>query len=106
MQLISYYAKAFQEANVPVWLRTYKILSTSKSTGLIELIPDSTSLDGLKKRADFPGNLRSWYEQAFGYDATATEQNPTFTAAMENYIASLAGYSIVCYLLGIKDRLE
>lgn len=104
MQLISYYKKAFQDANLPVWLHTYKILSTSKSTGLIELIPDSTSIDGLKKKADFPGDLRTWYQQSFGYRADAAVQDGRYTRAMENYVASMAGYSIVAYLLAIKDR--
>lgn len=38
MQLISIYQESFRDAQLPVWLHTYKILSTSKTTGLIELI--------------------------------------------------------------------
>lgn len=102
--MISYYKKAFEEAKIPVWLHTYKILSTSKSTGLIELIPDSTSIDGLKKKDDFPGDLRTWYQQSFGYDAEAKTQDARYSRAMENYISSMAGYSIIAYLLAIKDR--
>lgn len=40
MQLLVIFQNAFKDANLPVWLHTYKILSTSKSTGLIELIKD------------------------------------------------------------------
>jgi hypothetical protein len=95
MQLMTYYQRAFEEANIPVWMHSYKILSTSKTTGLIELIPNATSLDGLKKSQGYPGTLRAWYEQAF---PEALDQ------ALENYVASQAAYSIVAYLLAIKDR--
>lgn len=37
--------------------------STSKTTGLIQLIPDAVSIDGLKKRADYPGSLRKHFEK-------------------------------------------
>jgi phosphatidylinositol 4-kinase len=99
IQLMTYYQRAFAEANVPVWMHTYKILSTSKSTGLIELIPNSTSLDGLKKSEGYPGKMRLWFEQKFG----GIHSNE-FKTAIENYIASQAAYSIVTYLLAIKDR--
>lgn len=104
MQLIAYYQKAFIEANVPVYLHSYRIMSTSKSTGLIELITDASSIDGIKKRQGFPGSMRGWYEQMFGFDPAATVQQEQFKNAMENYVASMAGYSIVTYLLAIKDR--
>lgn len=100
MQMIGFYKKIFQEANIPVWILTYRIMSTSKTTGLIELIPDSTSIDGLKKKPDFPGSLRAWYERSFGYQTDETK----WKNAMEAYVSSMAGYSIICYLLAIKDR--
>lgn len=103
--MITYYKKAFQDANIPVWLHSYKILSTSKSTGLIELIPDSTSIDGLKKKSDFPGNLKTWYQQSFGFRADGNH-DARYIRAMDNYVASMAGYSIVAYLLAIKDRYD
>ncbi len=100
MQMIGFYKKIFQGANIPVWILTYRILSTSKTTGLIELIPDSTSIDGLKKKSDFPVSLRAWYERSFGYQTDETR----WKNAMEAYVASMAGYSIISYLLAIKDR--
>jgi hypothetical protein len=99
MQLIAYYQKAFKEANLPAWIFTYKILSTSQSTGLIELIPNASSIDGIKKSKAFPGTLRLYYEQTYG-GANSAE----FKIAMDAYVSSLAAYSIVSYLLGIKDR--
>lgn len=103
MQLIIYYQIAFQAARVPVWLYTYRILSTSKTTGLIQLIPDAISLDGLKKRPDYPGSLRKHFEKSYGLNPDGSE-SPALKAAIKEYLRALAGYSIVTYLLDIKDR--
>ena len=103
MQLIRYYQNAFKEAHIPAWLYTYTILSTSQCTGLIQLIPNASSLDGLKKKTGYPGSLRAYFETTYGYTKGQPE-TPLFRTALENYITSMAGYSIVSYLLGIKDR--
>lgn len=103
MQLITYYQRAFKKENVDVWLLTYKILSTSKSTGVIQLIPNATSLDGLKKKEGYPGSLRSYFLKTYGGPSESTEE-PSFKTAIKNYISSMAGYSIVAYCLSIKDR--
>ena len=103
MQLIRYYQNAFIEATIPAWLYTYTIMNTSQSTGLIQLIPDANSLDGLKKSKVYHGSLRKYFEHTYGYIENQPE-TPAFRAAIENYISSMAGYSIVCYLLAIKDR--
>ena len=97
MQLITYYQMALKQDRVPVWLHTYKILSTSKTTGVIQLIPNANSIDGLKKEPKFPGSLRAYFEMTYG-------KGPALKAAISEYIKSIAGYSIISYLLAIKDR--
>ena len=89
----------FKEANVDVLLYSYDILSTSKTTGLIQLIPDSISIDALKKEPSWPGTLRGHFEQSYG-----PVGSPEFEVAMNNYVRSMAGYSILTYLLALKDR--
>jgi len=101
MQMIHYFESVFAKSNIPVWLKTYRILSTSKDTGLIEVLTDATSIDGLKKADKYPetGGMRAYFEQVYG--------NPTsksFLAAQQNFTRSLAGYSLVAYLLGLNDR--
>ena len=104
MQLIEYYQRLFREAGLPLWLHTYTILSTSKSTGLIQLIPDAYSIDSIKKRADFPGSLRAYYEQLYGAPEKDGTEPANLSAALSAFVESMASYSIVCYLLQIKDR--
>ena len=101
MQMIHYYQSVFSNAGLPIWLRPYRILSCSKTTGLIETLTDSTSIDGLKKADGYPeeGGLRAYFEQAYG-----DPSGDSFKAAQRNFMISLAGYSIVSYLLGLKDR--
>jgi hypothetical protein len=101
MQMIHYYKSVFAKANLPIWLKTYRILSTSSSTGLIEVLVDATSLDGLKKADGYPaeGGLRKYFEETYG-----GPDSKSFKAAQQNFMQSFAGYSIISYLLGLKDR--
>ena len=101
MQMIHYYKSVFIAAGIPLWLKTYKILSTSASTGLLEFMVDSTSLDGLKKSEYYPaeGGLRKYFETTYG-----GSDSKSFKVAQRNFVQSLAAYSVVCYLLGLKDR--
>jgi hypothetical protein len=63
------------------------LYSTSKTTGLIQLIPDAVSLDGLKKKPEYPGSLRKHFEQVrlrgigYGYQIY-TVISPAFVAPM------------------------
>ncbi len=101
MQMIHFYKSVFAKASLPIWLRTYRILSTSKDTGIIEYLIDSTSIHGLKSSEDFPveGGLRAYFEKIYG-----PPSGKSFQAAQRNFMLSLVGYSLVSYLLGLKDR--
>ena len=50
MQMIVQFQRIFHESNVPVKLLPYRILAVSSKSGLIEPIPNSLSLDKLKKQ--------------------------------------------------------
>lgn len=68
-------------------------------SGVIEAIPDTVSLDVLRKRDPQYSSLFDFYERFFGVEGT-----PRFTKARINFVKSLAGYCILCYLLNLKDR--
>jgi len=101
MQMIHFYKSVFAKAGLPLWLKTYRILSISQRTGLIEVLTDATSLDGLKKSEKYPkeGGLRAYFIQVYG-----APESKSFKAAQKNFMTSLAAYSLVSYLLGLKDR--
>jgi phosphatidylinositol kinase/protein kinase (PI-3 family) len=50
MQLIIQFQRIFTEANIPLTVCPYRILAVSSKAGLIEPIPNSLSLDKLKKQ--------------------------------------------------------
>ena len=63
------------------------------------MVNDSISLDQLKQETqNLP--LKDFYEYFFNKRA----KPDNYKKAMNNYISSLAGYSLVCYFLQIKDR--
>eukprot|EP00026_Physarum_polycephalum_P002185 Phypoly_transcript_02190.p1 GENE.Phypoly_transcript_02190~~Phypoly_transcript_02190.p1 ORF type:complete len:886 (+),score=181.00 Phypoly_transcript_02190:128-2785(+) len=98
-QLIFKIHSWFQAEKLPLFLRPYVVLATSSTTGLIECIPDTCSIDSLKKRIPNFGSLSNYFICSYGH-----KTSHKFIVAQTNFIESLAAYSIVCYLLQIKDR--
>ncbi|KAH6765455.1 phosphatidylinositol 4-OH kinase beta1 [Perilla frutescens var. hirtella] len=98
VQLISHFYDIFQEAGLPLWLRPYEVLVTSSYTALIETIPDTASLHSIKSRLPDISSLRDFFVAKY------QENSPSFKLAQRNFVESMAGYSLVCYLLQVKDR--
>ncbi|KHN09606.1 Phosphatidylinositol 4-kinase beta 1 [Glycine soja] len=98
VQLISHFYDIFQEAGLPLWLRPYEVLCTSSYTALIETIPDTASLHSIKSRYPNISSLREFFIAKY------QENSPSFKLAQRNFVESMAGYSLVCYLLQVKDR--
>ncbi|KAG8383814.1 hypothetical protein BUALT_Bualt04G0053000 [Buddleja alternifolia] len=98
VQLISHFYDIFQEAGLPLWLRPYEVLVTSSYTALIETIPDTASLHSIKSRFPNISSLRDFFIAKY------QENSPGFKLAQRNFVESMAGYSLVCYLLQVKDR--
>ena len=96
-QLINEFAQIFSVNKIDCWVSSYEIITTGKDCGLVEMIPNSLSLDQLKRKTNL--SLRNFYLQYFG-----NENTQSFKNALKNFISSLAGYSLVCYFLQIKDR--
>jgi phosphatidylinositol kinase/protein kinase (PI-3 family) len=136
MQLIQFYQNLFRSEVPELWIHSYKIVSCSQRTGLIQLITDAVSIDGLKKSENYPGSLRAHFEQTFGGSTDSAQlngnsnvdsqsgsgtpslsskeqsnshslkqqQSPELQAAINEFVKSLAAYSLISYLLAIKDR--
>ncbi|XP_010270431.1 PREDICTED: phosphatidylinositol 4-kinase beta 1-like [Nelumbo nucifera] len=98
VQLVSHFYDIFQEAGLPLWLRPYEVLVTSSYTALIETIPDTASLHSIKSRFPNITSLRDFFVAKY------EENSPSFKLAQRNFVESMAGYSILCYLLQVKDR--
>ena len=96
MQLIKKFDEIFKKENLPLQLYPYEIVITSSSSGIIEYLPDTISIDALKKKLlDKKINLNDFCRYYF---------RDNFEEFQKNFVESLAAYSIVCYLIQIKDR--
>ncbi|CAK4080589.1 unnamed protein product [Aphanomyces euteiches] len=98
LQLIQKFMEIFKAANLPIWLKVYRIIATSSSTGIIETLINAISLDGLKKRDGYV-SLLNHFEKSYG-----PKDSERFLEAQTQFIQSMAGYSLVSYFLQIKDR--
>ena len=99
-QLINEFYQIFKLEKTGCWLNTYEIISTGKNCGLVEMVNNSLSLDQLKQKTNHI-SLKDFYINFYG---NGNENSHSFKKAMNNFVSSLAGYSLVCYFLQIKDR--
>lgn len=99
MQLIDLCKRIFDLEQVPLYIRPYHVIVTDRDCGLMECLVDSTSLHSLKKKFPNFTNLTDYYKIIYGPVDSAG-----FKKAQHNFIESMAGYSVLCYILQIKDR--
>ena len=73
MQLITRVSQLWQNAKLDLWLRPYNIFITSSDSAIMEFIPDSISIHGLKKHiakdpklAGKIADLKSFYRWYYG----------------------------------------
>lgn len=110
-QLIAVCDKIWVEAGVDVWVKNMRILVTGESSGLIETITNGVSLHSLKRSLTLASisagtnprkriaTLQDHWAKTFG-----PPESKTYAAAVENFAKSLAAYSMISYVLQLKDR--
>jgi len=124
MQVISKLRGWFEEeipSSQRPYLRPYTIMCIGGDSGLLECVPDAKSVDEVKKECLGFTTLRNYFERAYGsgiqqqqqhYDAYSLPESisrslyneVSFEKAQDNFLRSLVGYSLVCYILQVKDR--
>lgn len=110
-QLIDVCDKIWTDAKIGVWVKVMRILVTGESSGLIETITNGVSLHSIKRsltlaQAEAGANpkrriatLRDHFAKAFG----APDSEP-YKAGVDAFKRSLAAYSVISYVLQLKDR--
>ena len=103
MQIIETIDLIFKKRHLKLRLKPYEILSTELDCGIVEFLPDTYSIDYIKRKMkEKTGkdmDLVDFYHMRFG-DASSSSHKQ----AVKNLADSLAAYSLVCYILQIKDR--
>ncbi|CAJ1944603.1 unnamed protein product [Cylindrotheca closterium] len=102
MQLIELCKEAFHEAGLDLWLLPYRILPTGRTTGVIEMVRNAMSFDALKKRPGYgKGGLKEHLRRMSQF---AADPGEAFKSFQNNFVKSLAAYSLLSYLFLFKDR--
>ncbi|XP_022075975.1 phosphatidylinositol 4-kinase beta [Acanthochromis polyacanthus] len=96
-QVLQQLKSIWEQERVPLWIKPYKILVLSADSGMIEPVVNAVSLHQVKKQSQL--SLLDYFLQEHG--APTTE---AFLSAQRNFVQSCAGYSLICYLLQVKDR--
>ncbi|KEZ41549.1 Phosphatidylinositol 3 [Scedosporium apiospermum] len=110
-QLINVCHKIWVDAGVDVWVKLMKILVTGESSGLIETITNGVSLHSIRRSLTLASiesgqnprrkmaTLKDHFLKAFG-----PEGSDAYKAGVDAFKRSLAAYSIISYVLQLKDR--
>ncbi|CAK7897057.1 phosphatidylinositol 4-kinase Pik1p [[Candida] anglica] len=110
-QLISMISNIWKKRGIGAWTKRMKILITSANAGLVETITNAMSIHSIKKSLtelsitegeNTKGRiftLKDYFERMYSH-----EDSHKYKQAQNNFASSLASYSIICYVLQIKDR--
>ncbi|XP_034016085.1 phosphatidylinositol 4-kinase beta-like [Thalassophryne amazonica] len=96
-QVLRQLQSIWQQERVPLWIKPYKILVMSSDSGMIEPVLNAVSLHQVRKQSQL--SLLDYFLQEHGSCTTEA-----FLTAQRNFVQSCAGYSLICYLLQVKDR--
>ncbi len=102
MQLIVLCEEAFRTAGLDLWVHPYRIVATGLSTGIIECVKDAMSFDSLKKRPGYGSDGLVGHFQRM--TEIAADPFKALNEAKQNFVSSLAAYSLMSYLFVFKDR--
>lgn len=97
LQLISVFRSIWSNAGLDLFVFPYRVTATAPGCGVIDVLPNATSRDMLGREA--VNGLYEYFTTKFG-----PENSIEFQRARNNLVRSLAGYSIISYLLQFKDR--
>ncbi|KAG0234712.1 phosphatidylinositol-4- kinase [Actinomortierella wolfii] len=97
IQLIAVFKNIFTSVGLDLYLFPYRIIATAPGCGMIDVIPNSISRDQLGREK--VNNLQDYFVTKYGGVDSIEYQK-----ARNNFIQSVAAYSVISYLLQFKDR--
>lgn len=97
LQVITLFKKIFDQVDMELHLSPYRVVATAPGCGVIECVPNAKSRDQLGRQTEV--DLFAYFKSTYG-----DEGSLSFQEARQNFIRSMAAYSVVSFLLQIKDR--
>ncbi|KAK8095944.1 Phosphatidylinositol 3 [Apiospora kogelbergensis] len=97
LQMIAAFRGIFHSVGLDVYVFPYRVTATAPGCGVIDVLPNSVSRDMLGREA--VNGLYDYFVSKYG-----NEDSLRFQAARNNFVKSMAAYSIISFLLQFKDR--
>lgn len=97
LQMIAAFRGIFNNVGLDVYVFPYRVTATAPGCGVIDVLPNSISRDMLGREA--VNGLYDYFVSKYG-----NEDSLRFQEARNNFVKSMAAYSIISFLLQFKDR--
>ncbi|GAA5841119.1 hypothetical protein JCM5353_003658 [Sporobolomyces roseus] len=97
LQIIAMHKNIFNSLGLDLLVTPYRVTATGPGCGVIDVVPNATSRDEMG-RAKI-NDLLSFFTMKYG-----PVESIEFQKARTNFIQSMAAYSLLCYIIQIKDR--
>lgn len=97
LQLIAAFRGIFNDVGLDVYVYPYRVTATAPGCGVIDVLPNSISRDMLGRET--VNGLYDYFVSKYG-----AENSIRFQEARNNFVKSMAAYSVISYLLQFKDR--
>ncbi|KAM5531731.1 hypothetical protein V8D89_014580 [Ganoderma adspersum] len=97
LQVIAMFKNIFTGVGLTLYVFPYRVTATAPGCGVIDVVPNATSRDEMGRAK--VNDLLDFFVAKYGGEDTIE-----FQKARLNFIQSMAAYSVVCYILQIKDR--
>jgi phosphatidylinositol 4-kinase len=95
-QLMTAFQNAWQTEGLKLWIKPLGVVVTDGDGGMIEVVGSGVSLHQIKRNYS---SLLMFLQSENGGNET-----PAFAKAQQSFTESLAGYSLFCYFVQVKDR--
>ncbi|XP_065186770.1 phosphatidylinositol 4-kinase alpha-like isoform X1 [Sycon ciliatum] len=97
LQVIGMFKRVFDGVGLPLFMYPYRVVAIAPGCGVIECVPNSKSRDQLGQSTE--ATLTEYFIQQYGAATSAK-----FQEARRHFITSMAAYSLLTFMLQIKDR--
>jgi phosphatidylinositol 4-kinase len=97
LQMIAAFRGIFHSVGLDVYVNPYRVTATAPGCGVIDVLPNSISRDMLGREA--VNGLYDYFKSKYGF-----EDSIRFQEARNNFVKSMAAYSVISFLLQFKDR--
>jgi phosphatidylinositol 4-kinase len=97
LQMVAAFRGIFHSVGLDVYVFPYRVTATAPGCGVIDVLPNSISRDMLGREA--VNGLYDYFVSKYG-----NEDSLRFQQARNNFVKSMAAYSVISFLLQFKDR--